>query len=122
MLSEDQIKQNRRSLSQSARTLSAIVLMYIVCNLPRLLINIAEYLYQDQLYQDYSDCGCVRNIVWIEVSIRLSHLLLTINSSANFIIYWSVGEQFKATLARQLKRISTKIKCCFPENADPVDV
>ena len=57
---------NRRSLVSSARTLSAIVVMYVVCNLPRLLLNTAEYLYQDQLYQDYSDCRCVRSVVWIQ--------------------------------------------------------
>ena len=39
MLSEEQISQNRRNLSHSARTLSAIVVMYVVCNLPRLLLN-----------------------------------------------------------------------------------
>ena len=124
MLSEDQIRQNRRSLAQSARTLSAIVLMYVVCNVPRLLLNIAEHLYQAQLYQDYSDCGCIKRIVWFEVSIRLSHLLLTINSSANFIIYWSVGKQFKSTLVRQLRRISTKIELGFSRtsNSNPVAV
>ena len=46
MLSEEQINQNRRYLSHSARTLSLIVVMYVVCNLPRLLLNTAEYLYQ----------------------------------------------------------------------------
>ena len=42
MLSEEQISQNRRNLSQSARTLSAIVVMYVVCNLPRLVLNTGE--------------------------------------------------------------------------------
>ena len=124
MLTEEQIKQNRRNLSNSARTLSAIVIMYIVCNLPRLLLNVSEYLYQAEIYRDYSDCGCVIIQAWFEVSIRLSHFLLTINSSGNFIIYWSVGEQFKSTLARQLRRISTKIKSGFSRraNSNRVDV
>ena len=107
------------NLASSARTLSAIVIVYVVCNLPRLLLNTAEYLYQDQLYQDYSDCRCVRSMFWIQVFIGLSHLLLTVNSSANFIIYFSVGEQFKSTLALKLRRISI-FSCTAYSN--PVDV
>ena len=113
MLSEEQLKQNRRSLAQSARTLSAIVIMFIVCNVPRLLLNVVESLDQAQIYQDYSECGCVQIMAWYNISISVSQLLLTINSSANFIIYWSLGEQFKSTLTRQLRRISTKIECGF---------
>ena len=45
MLSEDQITENRRSLSHSARTLSVIVIIYIVCNIARLLLRLAQYLY-----------------------------------------------------------------------------
>ena len=118
MLSEDQITENRRSLSHSARTLSAIVLLYVVCNLPRLLINLAEYIYQSQLYQDYSDCRCVKNIVWLEVFVRLNHFLLTVNSSVNFIIYWSVGKQFKSTL----RGILTKVRFGSSINSNHVDV
>ena len=118
MLSEDQIKENRRSLSHSARTLSAIVIMYVVCNIPRLIVNLAEYLYRFQLYQNYSECGCVKNIVWMEVFLRVSPLLLTLNSSVNFIIYWSIGKQFKSTLSRILK----KIRCPSYITSNHVDV
>ena len=118
MLSEDQIKENRRSLSHSARTLSAIVIMYVVCNIPRLIVNLAEYLYRFQLYQNYSECGCVKNIVWMEVFLRVSPLLLTLNSSVNFIIYWSIGKQFKSTLSRILK----KIRCRSSITSNHVDV
>ena len=99
------INQNRRS----ALTLTAIVIMYILCNTPRLVINLAEYLYQDQLYQDYDHCGCIRKEVWYGFTIRLSHLLLTVNSSANFIIYWSLGRKFKSTLHSQATGILSQI-------------
>ena len=108
MLTEDQITENRRCLSNSARTLSVIVIMYIVCNIPRLLLNLTEYLYRFQLYQNFSQCGCT-NKVWLEVTLWLSRFLLTVNSSVNFIIYWSVGKKFKSTL----REIFTKIRCSF---------
>ena len=113
MLTEEQIHHNSRAMAHSAVTLTAIVMMYIVCNIPRLVLNLAEYLYQSQLYQDYDLCSCVRNKVWIEVTIRLNHLLLTVNSSANFIIYWSVGKKFKSTLVWQATAILARIKGCF---------
>ena len=70
LLSEEQISQNNKALSHSALTLTAIVIMYILCNIPRLVLNMAEYLYQSQLYEDYDKCGCVKNKVWIEITVR----------------------------------------------------
>ena len=119
-LSEDQITENRRCLFHSARTLTAIVMMYAVCNIPRLLLNLAEYLYQAELYGDYPECGCVSRVLWLEVTMRLSHLLLALNSSANFLVYWSVGERFKATLARQVRGIRTNFD--FSSSANQVDI
>lgn len=116
MLTEEQILQNSRALAHSAITLTAIVMMYIFCNIPRLVLNVAEYLYQSQLYQDYDQCSCVRNKVWIEITIRLNHLLLTINSSANFLIYWSVGKKFQSTLVCQARGILSRIKRALPCN------
>ena len=110
VMTEEQILQNSRALAHSAITLTAIVMMYIFCNIPRLVLNVAEYLYQSQLYQDYDQCSCVRNKVWIEITIRLNHLLLTINSSANFLIYWSVGKKFQSTLVCQARGILWRIK------------
>ena len=118
MLSEAQITENRRCLSHSARTLSAIVILYIASNIPRLLLNLTEHHYKSQLHQGYSDCGCVKDIVWLEVLLRLHHFLLTVNSSVNFIIYWSVGKQFKSTL----RGILTKIRCRSSATSYHVDV
>ena len=94
-------------------------MMYLVCNIPRLLLNLAEYLYQSQLYEDYPRCGCVSSVVWLEVTMRLSHLLLALNSSANFLIYCSVGKRFKATLARQVRGIRANFG--FSSSANDVD-
>ena len=113
LLTQDQIIQNSKSLTHSAVTLTAIVMMYIVCNLPRLVVNLAESLYQSHLYQDYAQCACVSSVQWLEVSVRLNHFLLTINSSANFIIYWSVGKKFQSTLCRRAKGMKYRIQSCF---------
>merc|ERR1711884_13604 len=67
-----------------------IVIMYILCNLPRLALNLSEYLLQAELYAA-DTCGCFLSPVWFSVMCSLNHFLLTFNSSTNFLIYWSVG-------------------------------
>ena len=124
MLSEEQITENRRCLSHSARTLSAIVIMYVTCNIPRLALDLTEYRYgAAQLLQSYSECGCI-NIIWLDLFLKLNSFLRTISSSVNFIIYWSVGKQFKSTVSGILTKTLTKIRCrlCFSTTNTHLDV
>ena len=92
-----------RKRSLSAITLTAIVIMYILCNIPRLVLNLAEYLLQPQLYEASEDdpCGCQVTPPWFTIMCHLNHFLLTLNSSANFLIYWSLGNKFKTSFKRQ---------------------
>ena len=92
-----------RKRSLSAITLTAIVIMYILCNIPRLVLNLAEYLLQPQLYEAFEDdpCGCQVTPPWFSIMCHLNHFLLTLNSSANFLIYWSLGNKFKTSFKRQ---------------------
>ena len=92
-----------RKRSLSAITLTAIVIMYILCNIPRLALNLAEYLLQPQLYEASEDdpCGCPVTPPWFSIMCHLNHFLLTLNSSANFLIYWSLGNKFKTSFKRQ---------------------
>ena len=76
--------------------------MYILCNIPRLVLNLAEYLLQPQLYEASEDpCGCHVTPPWFTIMCHLNHFLLTLNSSANFLIYWSLGNKFKTSFKRQ---------------------
>ena len=89
-----------RRLTRSAVTLTAIVIMYIICNIPRLVLNLAEHLLTPP---DLSPpgCSCSPSPVWFTVLLHLSHFLLTLNSSVNFLIYWSVGNNFKRAFQMQ---------------------
>ena len=84
------MKTSSRNTSQAAVALLIIVIMYILCNLPRLALNLSEYLLQAELYAA-DTCGCFLSPVWFSVMCSLNHFLLTFNSSTNFLIYWSVG-------------------------------
>lgn len=62
-----------------ATMLFCVVIVFLCCNIVALLINIIEAL-QQQIYDRL---------------VKTSNLLVTINSSVNFIIYVTFGEKFK---------------------------
>jgi hypothetical protein len=65
----------------------------------RLTLNLCEYL----LYPEISfldSCGCSQSPIWVSVLVSVNNLFLVINSSANFIIYFSIGDVFKRVVIR----------------------
>lgn len=78
--------RERQRLSRSekreiglATMLICVVIVFLLCNLPAMVINIMEAVYSE--INDYL--------------VKTSNLLVTINSSVNFIIYVIFGEKFK---------------------------
>ncbi|XP_055607472.1 FMRFamide receptor-like [Uranotaenia lowii] len=78
--------RERQRLSRSekreiglATMLICVVIVFLMCNLPAMVTNIMEAVYDD--INDYL--------------VKTSNLLVTINSSVNFIIYVIFGEKFK---------------------------
>ena len=121
MIPEDQSLQNLRkqirlgvrrrpASTYSAVTLLAIVIMYIVCNIPRLVLNLAEHLLQDQISNNFDVCGCEKFPTWFIILVSINHFLLTVNSSANFIIYSSLEKKFKTTLREIAASIAEKTR------------
>ena len=102
LIRQKSFKIVRKQNSHSALTLTFIVIVYIVCNLPRLLLNLFEHLLQDDLEDHLDACGCETEPKWFTILCSISHFLLTFNSSANFVIYWSTVNKFKKTLINLL--------------------
>lgn len=71
----------RRELSL-ARMLLVVVLVFFLCNLLPLLTNAAEVFMGDEFER-------------LDVLVKTSNLLVTLNSSVNFLIYVTFGEKFK---------------------------
>ena len=97
-------KQRCKKSKNSAVTLSTVVIMYIICNGPRLLLNLSEYIIGDELYE-VDSCNCSLAPDWFFILIRISHLFLAINSSANFLIYFSVCQKFKTVCMKRLRNL-----------------
>ena len=92
-------------------TLGAIVVMYLVCNTPRLLLNFMDHF--SSPIDIFISCKGIVNPVHLESFILLSHLFLVINSAVNFLIYFSVSRRFKKVVLSRLIRLRkrNKISC-----------
>ena len=98
-------KESSRSANASFITLAAIVVLYIVCNTPRLLINMMEYLG----YLDLEDINCHNiHLSWVELFLRVSDLLPVINSAVNFVIYFFVSKTFKKVLLVKFRLVKVR--------------
>ena len=92
-------------------TLTGVVLVHIICNLPRLVLNLVEYNLLSEIYKR-DECGCILAPWWTSSLIRSSHLLLTTNSSVNFFIYISLSKRFKKVLRLKTDYVFRKVKLC----------
>ena len=95
-------RKNSKSFTHKAfRMLVAIVVIYIICNIPRLLLNILDYYFLALSSFDF--CDCEFNPFWLLMFIIVSHCCLVINSAINFFIYFSVSKMFKKVLMMKLR-------------------
>ena len=93
---------SRKKIPQkSLITLGAIVMLYLVCNTPRLLLNCFEYHYISIIMKD-DFCVCNSLTFWFELLLTISQLCLVINSSVNILIYVSISAMFKRKLLLKL--------------------
>ena len=96
-------KESSRSANASFITLAAIVVLYIVCNTPRLLINMMEYL------GHLEDINCHNiHLSWVELFLRVSDLLPVINSAVNCVIYFFVSKTFKKVLLVKFRLVKVR--------------
>ena len=111
----DEGRRNSTNSSQkSSLTLAAIVILYIVCNTPRLLLNMVDHFFSALTDVDF--CNCNLNPFWFEFFVLVSHLFLVINSAVNFLIYFSISKMFKKVFLVKLKLMG--MKKSRPENYD----
>jgi hypothetical protein len=117
--------QRMRTELNLAVVLVAIVLVFLVCNLPRLLLNLLELVL---LHGGGGGTGVAESggdrcqgspflPAWFQCLTAFSHLMLMTNASVNFIIYWSMSACFKSVLHSSIKAAVRNIARCN-HNAD----
>ncbi|XP_023347957.1 uncharacterized protein LOC111716716, partial [Eurytemora carolleeae] len=90
--------------------LMMIVLTFVLCNLPRLLLNMHELVVLE-LIDECRDTQLMGFPVWSVIIGFISQVLLCINSSANLIIYCCLGAKFREVTLRYFCRSSRDCRC-----------
>ena len=93
---ESEAAENRQSL-----VLFVIVMLFLVCNLPRIVLNSYE-VFMVAVFRRNVDNACYRLPDWVMLTATLSLLLMTMNSSVNCFVYCVVNSTFRAELLARL--------------------
>lgn len=92
------LQQNAAEENRQAIMLFAIVIFFLIFNLPRNFLSLYEVLSFAQVKEDYMR-GCKGGLtLWILLVGSLSHLLLVVNSSMNFFLYCGMSTTFRKEL------------------------
>ena len=101
-MKRNNLRKNQMN-KRSARTLIAIVGIFLICNLPRMVLNMVDSSFMlDTITTYFYDCGANNIPTWYIFLVALNHLLLTTNSAINFLIYICIGRRFRQVLWEQI--------------------
>ena len=84
-----------------ATILICIVMVFLFCHIPRVILNCTEFFMVEEMFR-CPDTFSPSN--WNMCLVSFNHWLLIINSSSNFLIYCSMGDQFKLALTQACNR------------------
>merc|ERR1719228_2334223 len=102
-------KSKQKEYQTSLLLLGSIVMVYLCCNIPRLVLNLAEVIAEDDMLI------CEHAPKWTSILLGVSHLSLTLNSSVNFLIYFSLGKKFKTVSKRYGRRLTHRLGSILAE-------
>lgn len=80
-----------------ARVLIVIVVVFVLCNIMRLLLNFHEAINITHMLA-CRDAGHMHISLIFSVAVTFNELLLTINSSVNMIIYCCLNSKFRSVM------------------------
>ena len=95
------IRKREKELVQQTTVLFAIVVLFVLFHVLRIILNIEEL---DSLYRvrHAREIGCEWLQFWTLIAVPISNSLLQINSSINFFIYCVFNKSFRDTLKSKL--------------------
>ena len=78
-----------------AIVLFCIVAIFLICNIPRITLNMNESFYIERI-----DDVCYQKPLWVDIFFSINPLLLQLNSSINFFIYCLANPGFRMELTK----------------------
>ena len=110
---QQKLKQREKDMIQQTMILFAVVILFGLFHILRIVLNIEEFLGLDNR-KIAKEKGCEWLQYWTIIASPVSHLLLQLNSSFNFIIYCYFNKSFREKLISSITAITQllKFKCC----------
>ena len=103
---------NRRQKEDNLAVIfMAIVIVFLVCHFPRILLSLQEML----IIKNTMACanqGHYPFPLWVLVLTYFSHILLVLNCSMNSVIYCIVSSKYRAQALKYLQSIRDTFKRC----------
>ena len=114
---------NYSSNDNLAPILFGVVIVFVICNSLRVILNI----YDSAIVEDIIECEKQKvgryPPAWILCTISVSHLLLMVNSSVNFVVYCVAGKRFRSILAKKIRKkvraLRKVLNCCCGKQKTP---
>ena len=109
---------NYSSSDNLAPILFGVVIVFVICNSLRVILNIYDSAVVDEIIDCEKDNMGRYPPAWILCTISVSHLLLMANSSVNFLVYCVAGKRFRSILARKIRKKFRALRkilycCCY---------
>ena len=114
-------KKREKDMIQKTRILFSIVFLFGLFHVLRVILNIEEFVTLDN-QRKAKEMGCEWLQYWTIIAAPLSHLLLQINSSINFIIYCFFNKSFRDELISwessilNICRLKRGARECIPQD------
>ena len=106
---QEKVRKREKDMVQQTMILFAIVILFGVFHILRIILNIEEFASHDN-NQMASSIGCDWLQYWTIIAAPVSHILLQINSSINFFIYCFFNKGFRDELLNRLSSIRALFK------------
>ena len=101
-------ESRRKKEDNMAVIFMGFILVFLVCHLPRLLLNIHE-LVTLQHAMECQKAGLNPFPLWSLITITVSHILLVINSSTNIFIYCILSSKFREEITKVYQSFMRKV-------------
>ena len=114
---QEKARKREKDMIQQTLILFSIVFLFFIFHILRIILNVEEF-YSLHRREASKDIGCQWLQYWAILASPVSHVLLQINSSINFVIYCYFNKSFRDQLLMWLTPVYVSVWKPTPNSRD----
>ena len=114
---QEKVRKREKDMIQQTLILFSIVFLFFMFHILRIILNVEEF-YSLHRREASKDIGCQWLQYWAILASPVSHVLLQINSSINFVIYCYFNKSFRYQLIMWLTPVYVSVWKPTPNSRD----